>query len=144
MTPKVELVILVSGASNVGWLRTLNASIRNWKYRCSPTANFLITEASKLLMPSWRRLLNVVGNVRIWNCNWPVCWRALICAAVSGGIFDELPFVFEDEGVDPVTNCEVLNAVPSTLRGSRFRFAGNVPTGRTFPFSSEQSPLSCL
>src|SRR5690242_3983723 len=60
--------------------------MRNWKYRCSPTANFLITEASKLLIPSWRRVLNVVGSVRRWNWNEHRAERVNGVSDLHGGI----------------------------------------------------------
>src|SRR5579872_1011603 len=94
----------------------LKASMRNWKYLLSVTVNCLMTDASKLLMPSERRLPKVVGMVRRWN--WNCC-------------------------DDAVAKWEVSKAAPFTCRGSTF-VTGNIVAASGTPLTVGHAPETVL
>src|SRR5258706_7421243 len=64
MLPHAAAVGLRFGALNSVRLVAVKASARHWKVIRSLSGVFLMSETSRLLAPSWRRLLNCVENTR--------------------------------------------------------------------------------
>src|SRR6516164_1175903 len=76
--PNDALVGVTLGALNATRLVTLNDSNRNCRYLRSPSENFLITDTSRFLVGSARRLPNWVLKVRILLAS---CWLETVLKA---------------------------------------------------------------